>query len=219
MPPEGQESTVLIGPKTEEQLAAELAQAAANEKNQEIERTLEGALDRADKITQEELTGKDLDFDVKTFIAYGAIRKDNIKIMDKVFADMQSLSQKDKLVAEQLVKARFGNLSANDNVYSTAMESAILSMSILRINNKLYPMPTLEMMTKDPKAYAEKFTKKLDLYDMLLDANEKLVSLLSMLYGNLEVADALKEYKEGVDVAKKSEAPSSQNDSGSSAGS
>lgn len=205
--------------RTPEQLAAELRQAVETENNKKLDQEMEAARVRADKKDYEEMTGKDLDFDVKSFLTWGIVRKENIKVIDGFYVDMQSLTQRDRVVAEQLVKAKFGNLSATDNVYATALESAVLAMAITRVNNKGYEIPTMKLAASDPKVYATLFDQKIELYDTLLDSSEKLVGFLSVLYNKLEAADILKEVKEKVDVGKKSDAPSSPASSGSSAAS
>lgn len=212
----------LSGPRlsrTPEELAAELAQATKAPGNAEMATKLEAGHAKAAEADRAEMTGKDLDFDVKAFLAWGVIRKENIKILDGVYVDIQSLTQRERLVAEQLVKSRFGNLSAADNLYTSALESAILAVAVTRINNVEYPIPTMKLAAEDAKAYAERFDKKGQLYDYLLDSSEKLVGFLSVLYNKLEAADVLKDVKEGTDTGKKSDAPSSPENSGSSAAS
>jgi len=208
---------VILGPKSKEQLAQELAEAANTPENLERERVLGEAQGRAETQDREEMSGKDLDFDIASFVAYGKIKKENLLVIPGMYVDMQSLSQRDRIVADLLVKSKFGNLTATDNVYNSALESAILAMSVTRINNKSFPLPSMDQQSKDPKVYAQYFSDKVLLFDKILDSNEKLVQFLSVLYNQLENADVLKEFKEGVDVGKKSDAPSSQKSSGSSA--
>lgn len=135
-------------------------------------------------------TGESLDFDISSFIKEGIIVKTNIPLMpDKLYVDMQTLTQKQRLLCEQMVKEEYGNLPA-DNVYSTAIEAAMLAMSITRMNNQYFPIP--DATTKTPENLTL-LKKKKKLFDDFMKAPNDFIKALGLLYGNLSLAHLLTE--------------------------
>jgi hypothetical protein len=170
--------------KEKARLALAEAQKRASETGQEA--ALESAIRAKEEKEMREALGLDLDFDPQEFITKGIISKKGIKVTDKLIVDMKTLSTKDRMLAEALVKEEFGNMKL-DAVYLTAIEAAILAVAITRVNNQPFPIPTSPVTTEEQsKAYADAYEGKRRLFKTFLEANNDFISVLSVIYKNLE---------------------------------
>lgn len=202
------------GNDPKKRMAAQLKVAAARPENVAAENRMDEVVAAADKKEVEVATGLDLDFDPDTLIKWGRIEKSNIRVVKDIYVDMSSLTQKERILADIMIKGLFGNMP-QDNVYTNAYEAALLALAITRINNKYFPIPDVIEDNKETKAYKDMVSAKMKLFRWLLDSNTNLIETLSVIFVNLERADALVEGMEGP-TAKKSAAPSNQESSGSS---
>jgi hypothetical protein len=71
------------------------------------------------------------------------------------------------------------------------MEAAILAISITRLNNQHFPIP--DPYKRNDKDAVEALARKRQLFESLLDSNEELIRALSLIYGNLPLAQVLTE--------------------------
>lgn len=148
------------------------------------------SLEKMDEAQASVQTGESLDFDIDSFIKEGIISKKNIPLMkDKLYVDMQTLTQKQRMFCEQMVRNKWGTMPS-DNVYSTAIEAAILAMSITRMNNQQFPMPDMTDKSAANKALEG---RKVELFEKFLDSSSEFIRGLSLLYTNLALADLLSE--------------------------
>ena len=196
-------------------MAEQIKQAAARPENVAAEERMNEVVAAKDRKEVDIATGLDLDFDPETLIKWGRIEKSNIRVVKGIYIDMSSLTQKERILADILVKAQFGNMP-QDNVYTNAYEAALIAMAITRINNKYFVIPDVVEDDKESDAYKDAVAAKAQLFGWLLNSNTNLIETLSLIYVNLERADALVEDMAG-STAKKSEAPSNPASSGSSA--
>lgn len=135
-----------------------------------------------------QVLGADLDFDVTKFITDGNIAKKNIKIFDKMYVDIHTLSQAERILADNLVIEKFGAAS-NNTSYLDSLEPAILAMAITRVNNTAFPTP--DPYNRQTEEYKNNMEKKKKLFDTFLESNMNLVTYLSTLYSNLYQIDDL----------------------------
>jgi hypothetical protein len=172
----------------EEKARARQELLAADEKNRASgkEGVLEAALEAREAEEAKASLGLDLEFDPKEFITSGIIARKGIKVNDKMFVDMKTLSTKDRMLAEALVKEKYGVMKL-DAVYLTAIEAAMLAVAITRVNNQPFPMPPEVVTTKaEQEDFDAAYAGKKRLFDTFLEANNDFVSLLSYIYKNLE---------------------------------
>lgn len=172
----------------EEKAKARQELLAAEEKNRASgkEGVLEAAIDAREAEEAKAALGLDLEFDPKDFITTGIITRKGIKVNDKMFVDMKTLSTKDRMLAEALVKEKYGVMKL-DAVYLTAIEAGMLAVAITRVNNQPFPMPPETIVNKaDQEAFDVAYAGKKKLFETFLDANNDFVSLLSYIYKNLE---------------------------------
>jgi len=181
--------TTLIGDKTREEVANEIKKATTTPANLEMEAALGAAIDKADQKAEAESAGTDLEFSPEFFVKFGLIQKKNVRIVEGFVADMQTINQKQRMLAEMLVKAKFKNMH-QDNVYAVAIEAAILAVAITRVNNKDYPIPDIMVGGNSPE-YIQALEGKAELFSLLLNASGELITLTSLIYTRLENADAL----------------------------
>jgi len=173
--------------KTPEELKAEIE--ASKTASKDVEAKFEESFAKLDEESVAQATGEDLDFDIDAFIKAGLIAKKNLRITSKLYIDMQTLTQRQRLMSEQLVRAKLGNLP-QDNVYATAIESAMLAMAITRMNNRRFDIPDPDNASPEHNALRE---DKLYLFNKLFDSPADFIRTLSFLYANLDMADRLTE--------------------------
>lgn len=169
--------------KIREQLRTAETQAMGGEAESNLEKALQ---DKQAKDFREAL-GLDLDFDPKAFITQGVIIRKGIKVAENVYVDMRSLTTKERMMAEALVRDAYGVMRL-DAVYLTAIEAAMMAMSITRINRQTYESPDVSKPLNDPKEPANKllYDNKVTLFNMFMDSSNELVTMLSVIYKNLE---------------------------------
>ena len=149
------------------------------------EKLLAEAIQKRDDSNMRDVLGLDLDFDPLTFITQGIIVRKNLEVVvGKVFVDMKSLTTKDRMLAEAMVRDRFGNMRL-DNVYLTAIEAAMMAVSIIRINSAVFPNPDISKPMTD-ELNKKPYEAKNILFDMFLDTSNELVTMLPIIYKNLE---------------------------------
>ncbi len=173
-----------VSDEEKEKMRKQLAEAQKTSEGGENEKKLTDAIQRREEEQRKELMGTDLDFDPKEFITKGIIVRKGIPINDKVYVDMRSLSTKERMLAEALVRNRFGNMKM-DTVYLTAIEAAMMAVAVTRINNQPFENPDVAKTADDPEN-KPLYEGKNKLFDMFLDSSSDLVTMLSVLYKNLE---------------------------------
>ena len=156
---------------------------------------LEARLASDEAREEKEQTGEDLDFDLVSFITDGIITKTAIKLREDLYADMHSLTAMERGYAERMVREKFGNLPM-DNFYFSSLETALLAMSITRLNNMKFPVPDRD---GDAKTFEENYKRKVELMNNLLKSSADFVRALSLIYQNLNLVDMLKEPKEVIE--------------------
>jgi hypothetical protein len=170
------------------------------------------------------LSGADLDYDVRTLITRGIIQKEGIQVLSNMKVDMHTLDKKERMLADIMVGMVYGQIDPTSNAYYQAIEPAMLAVAITKIKVKrgeeehveTYEVPNFRDRNK--LEYVERYkalmTNKLKLFDMLLDSSTELVTTLTLINQQLELADVLigKE-----DAKKNSSAPGTPSESGSSA--
>ncbi len=182
------ETQTLIGPKSNAEILQDLKRAETNEDNQKIERELQGSLERIAEKELEVLTGKDIPFDPMAFIKLGVVRRENLQILPGLIVDMETITQQRRAFAEKMVKAHFGE-SVEDNTYRTIFDTALLAMAITRINSQDFPSPNLlKLSSKESTAAVE---GKGQLFTILLDSPQEMLSTLTAIYNNLAGAGDL----------------------------
>ena len=158
--------------------------AAGRKKNKGVATQFEDDLKKKAAREEDEATGKDIPFDVHSFITEGVVTRQNIQLNATTFIDLKTLTHKERLIAELLVKDKYGNLSIG-HIYANAIEAAMLALAVLRINDTEFPMPDADAAADDP-SYAIALQEKKKIFNMLLDSPAKLVEALSVVYNNLE---------------------------------
>lgn len=174
--------------KTPEQLKEEMAKAEAPS---DKEKKFDSQIAEMEEAERKEVTGEDLDFDIEKFIVEGVVSKKNIKLVDGVYIDMQTLTQKQQIVADRMVKGVVGSNPVRDLSFYDTMEVAVLAMAITRMNNQKFPMP--DPTGPDKEAFKEALERKEFLFRKLLDSSTVMIQALSLTYGNLPFAEALSE--------------------------
>jgi hypothetical protein len=180
----GQIAAPILSDEEKEKIRQQLNQAEGASAGGENERKLEKAIEEQDAKNLRESLGLDLDFDVKAFITQGVIVKKGIKVNDKMFVDMKTLTTKERMVAEALVRDRFPGMKL-DTVYLTAIEAAMVAMSITRINNVPFENPDVSQPLSN-EVNKGLYAGKNKLFDMLMESSNEVVTMLSVIYKNLE---------------------------------
>lgn len=179
-------------------IRAELEAGRARAEGSEGAQGLENAIQLREQQDQKDSLGLDLDFDVKAFITEGVIVKRGIQVSDKVYVDMRTLTTKERMLAEAMVRDKFGNMKL-DSVYLTAIEAAMMAVSITRINNQKFDNPDVSKSIQQDKENAALYEHKRELFEAFLDSSNELVTMISVIYKNLESVQS-----PGVEVIKKS---------------
>ncbi len=201
-PPTGPEPlATAVSPRN----AAELLKKAKDKASiKEDELKLAGAIDTAEDKKRAELEGRDLHFDVETFITEGSISKKNVVLLEgKLVIDMHSLNNRENIIVDELVRDVTGLIDTMSANYDSARELATMAMALTKINNKEFPEVKAMPSARD-ETEAMNYSKKIVLMNTLLDADAVMVRTISMIYTMLNVADLLPE-----STRKKSDAPSS----------
>jgi hypothetical protein len=152
--------------------------------------------------------GLDLPFDIKKFVQEGIIFKKDVRIFDDMFADMQTLNHVQRIMAATLVQEVMGDMPLGQP-YNLALSAATVSLSIVRLNNTLFPMPNF--FDRRTEEYKNFYARKKNLLQSIFQSAEGMVAYLQIIYDNLELASLMDE-----DAKKKSSQPGNPNDSGSS---
>ncbi len=171
--------------KTPEEFKAELAQAEPSEREKELEAKLIGV--EADE--KKDITGEDIDFDLEKFITEGVVFRKNIRLVEGVYVDMQTLTQRQQVLADRMVRSYLGSNPPRDLPYFDVMEAAVLAVAVTRMNNQHFPIPGKTNSEEDRLA-AE---RKTYLFEKFLDAPVAMIQALSFIYGNLPLRQALSE--------------------------
>lgn len=173
----------LLSDEAREKARQELEQAFASPEVAGKAKALEQAIDAKEEADAKALLGLDLDFDPKEFITQGVVTKRGIKVLDKMVVDMKTLTTKERMLAESLVRDKFGSMKL-DQVYFTAVEAAVLAMAVIRINNQPFQVPNLN--SPNTEEFKALYAKKRQLFETFLEAANDFQSVLSVLYHNLE---------------------------------
>ena len=179
--PKQGETAIPLSPE----MIAQVKSGAMGDASVKMAQGLENAIQEAEGKAIKESLGVDLPFDPKTFITTGAILRKGLEVLPGVFVDMKTITTRERMIAETLVKDEFGVIKM-DPAYFTAIEAAILSLAILRINNQPYPMPVLGAKGEEN---ALLYSAKKDLMNVLLEADESFVSALGVLYKSLSILE------------------------------
>ena len=181
----GQLAAPVLSDEEKEKIRLQLQEAEGGAAKSGSEKLLAEAIQKRDDSNMREVLGLDLDFDPLKFITEGVIIRKNLEVVaGKIFVDMKSLTTKERMLAEAMVRDRFGNMRL-DNVYLTAIEAAMMSVSIIRINNAVFPNPDISKPMTD-EMNKKLYEAKNQLFDMFMDTSNELVTMLSILYKNLE---------------------------------
>ena len=157
--------------------------ALAEQAKQAVE--LEKTIQAAEAKSLRENLGVDLPFDPKVFITTGAVLRKGLEIMPNVYADMKTLTAKDRMVAEAIVREVTGPVQLT-GAYFQAIEVAVLAVAILRINEASFPIPAFGDISETGKF---RYQQKVDLYKTLMEADMDYIQSLSVVYKNLKLLE------------------------------
>ena len=183
-PAPGIPGALQLSDEAKAQFREQLAAAEASPESKAMEAQLGAAIDKRDDTVRRELLGTDLDFDPKAFIIDGVISRKGIEVKKGVYVDMHTLTTKERMLAEAMVRDHWGNMKL-DNVYLTAIEAAMVAVAITRINNQPFENPDISKGVEDKENQAL-YAGKRQLFQMFMDAGNEFVTMLSVLYRNLE---------------------------------
>ena len=175
--------------KTPEQIAEELK--AMEAKNQEKVEAAETTLEAVENKIKRDMLGIDLPFDPNDFIVKGVISKKGIKLPGyEYYLDMHSASKEERLMADTIVQQVMGDMPLGKPYYD-ALETALLAVSITRINKETYEVPNFDSR-KTPE-FKNLYNQKVELFKTLLKFPSVIIAGITMIYENLEYADVINE--------------------------